>query len=665
MTGPTPPDPRPTAVAPTPPDQAAYAFVGAFVDELARAGVRHVCVAPGSRSTPIALTVAEHPALRTWVHLDERSAAFFALGMARALGAPVALLCTSGSAAANFFPAVVEARAAGVPLLVLTADRPPELHDVGAAQTIDQHRLYGPHAKWSIDVAVPEATPALLRYARALAGRAAALAAAVPAGPVHLNFPFREPLIPVPVAAPAGLRAADALAWRGRSDGAPWVTVTDAPPTPDAATVARVADLLRSAHRPLIVCGPQADDDLAAPLAALACAVGAPLLADPLSRVRWGSHDRTAVIDRYDAVLRDEAAAAALAPDVVLRVGALPTSKPVLQFLDRHAGAQQVVIDAAGWPDPSLLAAAVVHADPRRLAKAVLAQWHDAQQRDARRPDTQQRDAQQRDAQRHNAWWRDGEASVDGGWLARWQRVDAAARAALAGYLEGCAEPFDGRALAEVAALVPAGGTLFVSSSMPVRDLDAFAAGDGRALRVLANRGANGIDGVISSALGAAAAARESGGDGAPLVLAIGDLAFYHDMNGLLAAKLHALDATVVLLNNDGGGIFSFLPQAAHPAHFEQLFGTPHGLDFAPAAALYGARYTRAATWDAFRAAVTAGTGGRGLHVVELRTDRVRNVALHRAAWAAVAAALGDGPLHESTSGDAVGAGAAGERAGD
>ncbi|HEY0777299.1 MAG TPA: 2-succinyl-5-enolpyruvyl-6-hydroxy-3-cyclohexene-1-carboxylic-acid synthase [Gemmatirosa sp.] len=594
--------------------EAAFAYVGAFVDELARSGVRHVCIAPGSRSTPLALTIVEHPALRTWVHLDERSAAFFALGMARAFGAPVALLCTSGTAAANFFPAVVEARAAGVPLLVLTADRPPELQDVGAAQTIDQHRLYGAHAKWFAEVALPEATPGLLRYARTLAGRAVATAAAAPAGPVHLNFPFREPLVPVAVEAPAGLGAGDALAWRGRADGAPWVVVDDAPPTLADAVARRIAAELRAAHRPLLVCGPQLDRGLAAPLAALARVLDAPLLADPLSQLRWGAHRDGSpddpVVDRYDAALRDERAAAALAPDLVLRIGALPTSKPLLQYLERHAAvARQVVVDAARWPDPSLRAAEVVHADPRVLAERLRAELAP------------------------------GDGAPTSGWRARWRQVDAATGAALADYAAALDEPFEGRALAEVAALVPAGGTLFVSSSMPVRDLDAFAAGDGRALRVLANRGANGIDGVVSTALGTAAAAREAGGG--PLVLVIGDLAFYHDMNGLLAARLHALDATIVVLNNDGGGIFSFLPQAAHPAHFEALFGTPHGLEFGPAAALYGACYHRADTPPALRAAVKAGVGGRGLHVVEMRTDRARNVALHRGAWAAVAAALG------------------------
>ena len=592
------------------PDQAAFVCVGAFVDELARAGVRNVVVAPGSRSTPLAMTIAAHPRLRTWMQLDERSAAFFALGMARALDAPVALLCTSGTAAANFLPAVVEARAAAVPLLVLTADRPPELREVGAAQTIDQNRLFGTHAKWFVEVALPEATPALVRYARTLAARATALATAAPAGPVHLNFPFREPLVPAAFPAPSGLREGDALAWHGRDDDAPFVAVHDAPGAPDAGTLDRLVQAIASAQRPLIVCGPQPDARLAAPLAALAAAIDAPLLADPLSQLRWGAHDRCAVISGYDAALRDESVARPLAPDLVLRFGAVPTSKPLLQYLQHHDMARHVVVDEARWPDPALLASEMVHADPVRLAEALLAAC-------ARAGST-------RDA--------------DAAWLATWRRIDALTHEALAAYGAALDVPFEGRALAEVAALAPAGGTLVVSSSMPVRDLDAFAPGDARALRVLSNRGANGIDGVVSTALGAAAARGET--NAGPMVLVIGDVAFYHDMNGLLAAKLHGLDATIVLLNNDGGGIFSFLPQAAHPQHFEQLYGTPHGLDFAPAAQLYGARYARVTSWDELRAGVVAGVAGRGLHIVEMRTDRASNVTLHRDAWKAVRRAL-------------------------
>ena len=592
----------------TPPDQAASVYVGAFVDELARAGVRHVCIAPGSRSTPLALMIARHPELRTWMHLDERSAAFFALGMARSLGKPVALLCTSGTAAANFLPAVVEARSARVPLIVLTADRPPELRDVGAAQTIDQHRLYGRYPKWFVEVALPDTTPALLRYARTLACRSAATAIAIPAGPVHLNFPFREPLVPAAIDPPAGSSDADLLAWHGRPHGAPWVTVDDVAGAAALETIQHVAAQLTGARRPLIICGPQFDRDLAAPLSALASAIGAPLLVDPLSQLRWGPHDRCSLIDSYDALLRDASVASVLDPDVVLRIGGIPTSKALLQYLERHSGATQILVDAE-WPDPALLATRVVHAEPRRFCMQLLARISG---------ETVSRAAGTR-------------------WLASWRRLDAAAGAALATFTASIEEPFEGAALAQIVALMPADGTVFVSSSMPVRDLDSFARGDARPLRILANRGANGIDGVISSALGVAAT-RESG-DG-PVVLVVGDLAFYHDMNGLLAARLHSLDATIVVINNDGGGIFSFLPQAADAAHFEQLFGTPHGMQFEPVATLYGASYRAASNVHELRAAVADGIRGTGLHIVEMRTDRARNVALHRDAWTHVATAV-------------------------
>ncbi|HEY8309207.1 MAG TPA: 2-succinyl-5-enolpyruvyl-6-hydroxy-3-cyclohexene-1-carboxylic-acid synthase [Gemmatimonadaceae bacterium] len=592
---------------------ATAAYIGAFVEEMSRAGVRHVCIAPGSRSTPLALTIASHPRIRAWMHLDERSSAFFALGMARALDEPVAILCTSGTAAANFLPAVVEARMACIPLIVLTADRPPELRDVGAAQTIDQNRLYGNYPKLFVEVALAEFTPELLRYVRTLACRAVAASAAVPAGPVHLNFPFREPLVPAPSNPPADMSQSDALAWAGRPNAAPWVIVDDAAPVASSDAIGAVAQLLTAASRPVLICGPQYDSTLPSSLGALAAALAAPLLADPLSQCRWGLHDRTTVIDRYDAALRDDSIADSLAPDIILRIGGLPTSKPLLQYIQRHPAAINIVVDAAHWPDPTLLAARVIHAQPRLVCEQLLAS--------VGKPP----------------------ASRDS-WLRSWRRVQCSAGKSLAQYTDALGEPFEGAALAAVAHLLPSGSTLFVSSSMPVRDLDAFAEGDHRTLRVMANRGANGIDGVVSSALGVAAT--QTGGD-AQLVLVIGDIAFYHDMNGLMAGRLHGLDATIVVLNNDGGGIFSFLPQSTQPDHFEQLFGTPHGLTFESVAKLYGAQYALVSSIDSLRTAVTDGLKSRGLNIIELRTDRARNVLLHRDAWTHVARAITDDAIPE------------------
>ncbi|MDR7555404.1 MAG: 2-succinyl-5-enolpyruvyl-6-hydroxy-3-cyclohexene-1-carboxylic-acid synthase [Armatimonadota bacterium] len=591
------------------PENATYAFVGAVVDELVRAGVTHLCLCPGSRSTPLAIAAARQPGLKVWTHIDERAAAFFALGLARTARAPVAVVSTSGTAAANFFPAVVEARFGRVPLVVLTADRPHELRDAGANQTIDQLRLFGVHVKWFAEVAPPLATAPMLRYARQLAAQAVAVALGAPAGPVHMNFPFREPLVPQP--APHELPPDDdraGVAWVGREGGRPYTAVVRGVHAVEPEAVRALVEALEAARRALIVCGPQDDPAFPAAVARLAAALQAPVLADPLSQVRCGPHDRRLVVDAYDLVLRAEAATAALEPDVVVRFGGLPASRPLQQYLQRHARARQIVVDDGGWSDPLRVASDLVTADPRRVCDALVAAL------DGRRP------VPARDA-----------------WTTRWLALGRAAREATAQRLREVAEPFDGRVFAELADLLPDGALLVVGNSMPVRDADTFLPSVGTRLRVLGNRGASGIDGLVSTALGAAAAAA------GPVVAVLGDLAFYHDMNGLLAARLHRLAATIVLLNNDGGGIFNFMPQAAYPAYFEPLFGTPHGLAFRHAAALYDAAYAAFERWDAFRAQVRAGLAGSGLWIVEVRTDRARNVRLHEEIWAAAAEALGAG----------------------
>jgi 2-succinyl-5-enolpyruvyl-6-hydroxy-3-cyclohexene-1-carboxylate synthase len=570
----------------------------AFVDELARAGVGDACVCPGSRSTPLAIALANHPAIKVWTHLDERSAAFFALGMAKYARRAIAVLCTSGSAAANFFPAVIEARYARVPLIVLTADRPHELRDTGAPQTIDQIRLYGAHVKWFVEMALPEATPSALRYARAIACRAVAEAAAAPAGPVHLNFPFREPFMPQ--------ADDDAPPSAGAPDRPPHINVDDAAPAPADDAVTAIAADIRACARGLIVCGPNNAADYADAVGRLGAHLGFPILADPLSQVRCGPHDRSTVVDSYDAFLRLEEFARRYVPDVVLRFGALPTSKPLVRYLEgQQAACRQIFVDTSGWNDTALLPARVLHADPGLLCTRLLNEL-----RGYNPPPGSER------------------------WCQDWLKIASLARSAIARHLEGLQIPFEGKVFAELAALLPSAAVLYAGNSMPVRDLDTFFPGRTSPVRFMSNRGANGIDGVVSSALGAGANA------GVPLVLAIGDLAFYHDSNGLLAARQHRLQATIVLLNNNGGGIFSFLPQADHPQHFEQLFGTPHGLDFSRFAAVYDAGFTRIATWEDFRCAVGQALKSPGVNIVEVPTERASNVRLHREVWAAVASAI-------------------------
>lgn len=570
-----------------------YLFTAAFVDALVRAGLRHVCISPGSRSTPLVLAIARHQDLRSWINLDERSSAFFALGIARALREPVVLVCSSGTATANFLPAVVEAHYAQVPLIVLTADRPPELWEWGANQTVDQTRIYGSHAKWSFTMPVPEAEPAILRFAASTASRAWATSQETPAGPVHLNFPFREPLVPE---SPTDRLDAVLKALESTS-----TSIHVGSRIVDQESVQSLANRLNQAKRGVIVCGPQDDPELATAIGDLASRLRLPVLADPLSQVRCGPHDRDRVIDSYDAFLRDETLATELAPDLLLRLGAAPTSKALFTWVADQHTAEQVLIGDGIWSDQDHVATSIGRGDAAHLVRALT---------QLVRP------------------------REDSRWTQRWLDMASTTRNALDANVEESDDLFEGRVFQELASLLPTEATLFAGNSMPVRDLDSFFPSGHKSVRFMANRGASGIDGVVSTALGASAALAE------PLVLVLGDLSFYHDMNGLLAAQRHKLNATIIVLNNDGGGIFSFLPQAAQPDLFEEYFGTPHGLTFQKAAELYGLGYEKINSWDEFRKAVTTSVDTPGTTIVEVPGDRQRNVELHRSAQESVVQAL-------------------------
>lgn len=574
-----------------------HLFVGAFVDELARSGVRNACLCPGSRSSPLALLLHRNPNIKTWVLIDERSAGFFGLGIAKALGEPVAIVCTSGTAALNFAPAVTEAHYARVPLLVLTADRPPELRGVGANQTIDQTRLFGVHAKASIDVPLPEASKEVLRYVRTLACRSVAASLRKPFGVVHLNFPFREPLVPID----PGLSMEEAP----REALRPYVAVHRAGELLSQDAMMRLATEIVKSHKGLIVCGPQVDSDFPEAVIRFAEAVQFPILCDPLSQVRSCGQSSPLMIDTYDTFLRHPQTALSLVPEYVLRFGATPTSKSLLVYLQNLQDARQVFIDGGeGWNDPGLRTSEVLQAHPRSLLEGLCR--------------ILDRKAQARD------------------FAHRWVQAALVAREALRGVLEGeegLSEPWVLHVLPQA---LPEGTTLFIGNSMPVRDLDGFFFSRPKRLRFLANRGASGIDGVVSSALGVAATLDK------PVVLVLGDLSFYHDMNGLLAAKRHGLRATIVLLNNDGGGIFSFLPQAKEAEAFEELFGTPLGLDFQHVASLYGLAYHKALSREDFLASLKESLGTPGVSLLEVPSNRQENFLTHQRLYLAVEKALED-----------------------
>ena len=540
-----------------------YLLLRAFVDELARCGLAGACTSPGSRSTPLVLTLARQPGLRTWSHVDERVAGFFALGVAKQSGRPAAVACTSGTAAAHYLPTVIEAREARIPLVVLTADRPPELREVGAGQTIDQLKLYSDAAKWFFEVGTHRATPERLRWMRQLAFRTYETAVSGRPGAVHLNFALREPLV---LDAPLPPADDEPLARARRS-------------APAAAIELEVGE------RAVIVAGRhERNDGLAAALGAAAAALGAPLLADPLSGARRGP----AAVAHYDDLLRDEAFAAAHRPDTVIRVGDLPTCKPLRQWLAGLDGARQIAFDPEGaWQDPAAVVGEVLDADPAAWARSI-----------AGPPRTS-------------------------AWLDAWRRADDAAAEAIAAELgDAISEPAVARALAQL----PSEVTVFTASSMPVRDVESFWPARDAPPRVLAHRGANGIDGTLAAAFGAAAA-------GGRVVVHLGDVALAHDLGALLSASRLKLALTVVLVDNAGGGIFDFLPVATQVDAFEEHVATPTGLDAERVAALFGLEYERVDALGAIREAP-----GTLLHV---RTDRAENVALHRRLHEAVAVRLG------------------------
>jgi len=575
-----------------------------FVDELARGGLAAVCLAPGSRSTPLTLAFAAHPAVRVYRHLDERSAGFFALGLAMATGRPVALVCTSGTAAANFHPAIIEAYYAHVPLLVLTADRPPELRQSGANQTIDQIKMFGDHVRWAMEMPVPQddAPEVVLRHLRTLAARACAAADGLVKGPVHLNFPFRKPL--EPTSSPNG-RAMEGVSAAGESP--PFTRFRRGRLLPDEAQVSGVADAIELHPRGLILCGPDCPGGaFPAAAAALARATGYPILADPLANVRHGPQMADGpVLGGYNLWL--PALSEQLPrPELLLRFGAVATSAALAAYLGGLTPNFHLHVREDGeWADDQHVTGAFLQADPAAFCEALA-----------------------------GALARRG-FRAQPAWAAPFVAAEAGAWAALEVALPQTGFS-DGAAVSRLLAALPAGSALFAGNSLPVRHVDTFDRPSLRPLTFFGNRGASGIDGNVSTALGLAAAGRR-------VVALLGDITFYHDMNGLLAVRRHGLDdVTFVVINNDGGGIFRRLPIARHDPPFTDLFLTPHGLTFEHAAAMYGLRYRRVEDGAALDDALAEALGHErpGPYLIEVMTDSATDYERQRTLLRAIAASL-------------------------
>ena len=599
-----------TAPTPPPDGDVALACMAQLTGELHRLGLRDACISPGSRSTPIALALARHGGIRVHVHLDERSSAFFALGVARTSDRPVALVCTSGTAVANWLPAVVEASMSGVPLLLLSADRPPALRGSGANQTIDQVGIFGGYVRWSLDAPLPAPGPDAGRTWRTLAAEAVVRALGPQPGPVHLNLPFSEPLVPSGATVdlepePPSGRDAEGVRPRVAPLPPPPAEGGSARPglshAPDPALVDELAGLVRATERGLVLAGglrSPAEPGATSAIARLAEAAAWPLIAEPTSGARTGP----AALAMGALLLGAPGFATGHVPDLVIQFGSTPTSRAALAAAARAR--RLVVVTAPGTEaDPGHAAWMTVRCDPAALAAALV-------ERLVPRPET--------------------------AWRRAWSEADRLAANAVAAWMEELGdEPFEGRVARDLAACVPEGATLFAGSSMPIRDLDGFML-PRTGLRVVGNRGASGIDGSVSTALGLAAGAAAQ--DPRTFAL-IGDLAFLHDAGALFWAAGRGHDLVIVVINNQGGGIFDLLDQSRLPEH-EALFSTPHGIDLAALTAAAGAGHRLVTRSRDLAPAVTAAGAAGGLQVVEVRTERRRNAELHRAVTAAVERAL-------------------------
>jgi 2-succinyl-5-enolpyruvyl-6-hydroxy-3-cyclohexene-1-carboxylate synthase len=566
-------------------------WASVLVETLARTGVRHAVVSPGSRSTPLVIALAAHPDIEAIPVLDERSAAFFALGLAKQQLQPVALVCTSGTATANFFPAIVEAYESGVPLLVLTADRPPELRSCASGQTIDQQKLYGSYVNFFHELATPALAESQLRYVRQATAHAA-MRTLVPApGVVHLNVPFRDPLPPVADDG-ACAQLARSIDWE--------LFFSHLGPVLPAPPAGMPPQIVPDVHGAIVV-GPAQPGNVETyvrSVAEIARRLGWPVLADALSPVRQHIGAIPNVVTTYDIVLRNENAAARLKPEVVLCLGAWPTSKVLRSWVEESGAVVWMVTDRPDNRD-------ALHTRARHIALALplLASLLPA--------------------------------AIDvNGYQRMWGRYEQKARPALDARLRAEPSLFEPKAAWLLAQHLPAGTSIFVANSMPVRDAEyVWPAGD-RALRPWCNRGANGIDGTLSTALGVAHGTEK------PAVLLTGDLALLHDSNGFLLRPKFRGSLTVVLINNRGGGIFDHLPVAQFEPPFEEFFATPQEVDLGRLCGAHGVEHVIVRDWPHFTEAISS-LPLTGLRVLELRTDRKRDAAMRKAWFAEIASTLG------------------------
>ena len=553
-------------------------YVYKIVSALVQTGVKNVVVSPGSRSTPLAYAFASTKELVMHRQVDERAAGFYALGLAKATAEPVVLLCTSGTAAANYYPAIVEAKYARVPLIIITADRPHELREVGAPQTINQVRIYGENVKWSAEFPIPDDAPQTLPYVERHTVRAVNMATAAPYGPVHLNVPFREPLL------------IDFQAMLPKSSHKKsYVNEL----TPSKQALEELQQIIAQTKMGVIVVGELPLGTNTDYLWSFVRKVKWPVLIESLSNLRTEVPEdcQLYAISTYDALMKNERFKRNVAPQTVIRFGAQPISKFLMQFIAQSQPQNYIIVDEDPmYRDSIHMSTHFIH--------ALVGEWVSSLPL---------------------------ESAAELQYAQFWKMADLLAADVIDKYSEHAND--EGVFVQAMLQALPEGADIFVSNSMPIRDIDTFLAVENKQLQVFANRGANGIDGIVSTALGFS-----NGRPTRQAYVLIGDLAMLHDSNAFIASRYQQCDITVIVMNNDGGGIFSYLPQASIEAHYEDLFGTPTGLTFEQLAAMYSMDYSAIKTKEQFTEVLKQQKSG-GLKFIEAFTNREENVAEHRALW--------------------------------
>lgn len=573
-------------------DEILTSFFAPFINQLYESGVRNVVISPGSRSTPLTVLFREHPSIKVWINVDERSAGFFALGMAKGRQEPVVLVCSSGTAGANYYPAIIEAKYSEVPLIVLTADRPHELREVGAPQAIDQIKLYGTQVKDFVELPLPESGRGIQRYMAEQAASSVRVATEAPKGPVHLNVPVREPLMP----------NVASISW----DTLPEITNHFFEGTIQDDGFNRLAQILLTLKKPLIVVGSNLDPRFGDAITALAEFFQIPVLADPLSQIRGGQHSKKWIVDAYDAFLREETFKKHYSPDGVIRFGPMPVSKPLYKYLESATLSTYVVVNEGGRrSDPTHQVTEWIKAQPVPFIDQLLEHLKTLS------------------------------PQVDPNWSGGWLNANQLTHDETERFLEA-APWFEGHVISELIKQLPDHAVLFASNSMPIRDLDSFYFAVNQDILTFGNRGTNGIDGINSTALGVSTM-------GLPSYLVVGDLAFFHDLNGLMMARRYQLNLTCLVINNNGGGIFSFLPQADTAEHFEELFGTPLDYEVKDVAALHKALYFKATSLSELQGALNEAKKVQGLKVIECVTIREENVSVHKDYWKRISQSVKNG----------------------